>query len=183
MFDPQRTRYSNKRYYTRKGQVIQAKRVDAPLGIESRLVPMYKEYLVKNHLISASDFPPKSYTLNEVYYSGTGDRVLISDMAVTIAPTSVNNCVGIAIGIDPDNQGYYIVYVFYAYNNAWNIPSRFAYKTWTAGTSVDVLFEFGADDTLGLSYPIKGVANTPAISPTYQEVLPHKVSRDIVTFE
>lgn len=181
MFDPHHTRYSNRKYYTRKGQVIQAKRIDNPVGIEDRLVPMYKKYLLKNKLVTSDDLPQKPYLLDEVYYSGTGDRVLIGDMAVTIAPTNVTNCAGIAIGDDSERPGYWNLYIFYVYNLSFTIPKGFAYKTWTAGTSLTAEFEIGSDDTLGLSFPISG--NTTTQQQWVNQVRLHKISRDIVEFK
>lgn len=57
MFDPHRTRRSDRRYYTRKGQVLQASRVNTQPIIEQRLVDVYKNYLVSNGLTYA-DPPP-----------------------------------------------------------------------------------------------------------------------------
>lgn len=50
MFDPQYTRRSNRRYYTRKGQVNQAKAIDTPVVIEPRLIPIYLNYIKQNNL-------------------------------------------------------------------------------------------------------------------------------------
>lgn len=53
MFDPHRTRRSDRRYYTRKGQVLQASRVNVNPTIDQRLVPIYKNYLIKNNLFQS----------------------------------------------------------------------------------------------------------------------------------
>lgn len=58
MFDPHRIRRSDRRYYTRKGQVLQASRVDVQPIIDQRLVPVYKKYLIANGL--AFDAPQPS---------------------------------------------------------------------------------------------------------------------------
>lgn len=60
MFDPHRTRRSDRRYYTRKGQVLQASRVNTQPVIEQRLVPIYKQYLINNNLVptAPAPFPP-----------------------------------------------------------------------------------------------------------------------------
>lgn len=58
MFDPHRTRRSDRRFYTRKGQVLQASRVNVNPTIDQRLVPIYKNYLLKNNLITAPPPPP-----------------------------------------------------------------------------------------------------------------------------
>lgn len=77
MFDPHRTRRNDRRYYTRKGQVIQANRVDTQPVIAQRLVPVYKDYLFKNSLAYPSPPAPPSppskypYTITSVSI-GTG---------------------------------------------------------------------------------------------------------------
>lgn len=53
MFDPHRTRRSDSRYYTRKGQVLQASLVNPNPVIDQRLVPIYQNYINKNNRISA----------------------------------------------------------------------------------------------------------------------------------
>lgn len=53
MFDPHRTRRSDRRFYTRKGQVLQASRVNVNPTIDQRLVPIYKNYLLKNNLFQS----------------------------------------------------------------------------------------------------------------------------------
>lgn len=58
MFDPHRTRRSERRYYTRKGQVLQASRVNVNPTIDQRLVPIYKNYIIKNNLMPAPNPPP-----------------------------------------------------------------------------------------------------------------------------
>ena len=58
MFDPHRTRRSDYRYYTRKGQVLQASRVNVNPVIDQRLVPIYKNYLLKNNLVNSTPQPP-----------------------------------------------------------------------------------------------------------------------------
>lgn len=66
MFDPHRTRRSDYRYYTRKGQVLQASRVNVNPTIDQRLVPIYKNYLLKNNLITVpppTPPPPQPQTL------------------------------------------------------------------------------------------------------------------------
>lgn len=77
MFDPHRTRRSNRRYFTRKGQVLQANRVDTSPVIDQRLVPVYRNYLIQNGLAySQPPVPPPPpqkypYTITSVSI-GTG---------------------------------------------------------------------------------------------------------------
>lgn len=58
MFDPHRTRRSDSRYFTRKGQVLQASRVNTNPVIDQKLVPIYKNYILKNGLIPKPEAPP-----------------------------------------------------------------------------------------------------------------------------
>ena len=51
MYDPHRLRHNDRRYFTRKGQIIQAKAVNPPFTIEANKVDAYKEYIIKNRLI------------------------------------------------------------------------------------------------------------------------------------
>lgn len=72
MFDPHRTRRSDYRYYTRKGQVLQASRVNVNPTIDQRLVPIYKNYLIKNNLINPP--PPKIKPIG-VAIEGNGQEI------------------------------------------------------------------------------------------------------------
>ncbi len=94
MFDPHRTRRSDRRYYTRKGQVLQASRVNTQPIIEQRLVPVYKRYLIANGL--AYDSPPPQppstvITLDGIgisdYTSGDVHQLPFSDMTLSTEPT------------------------------------------------------------------------------------------------
>ena len=53
MFDPHRTRYNDRRYFTKKGQIIQAKKVNPPFSIENDKINAYKSYIIRNKLIEA----------------------------------------------------------------------------------------------------------------------------------
>lgn len=51
MFDPHRTRRNDRRFYTKKGQIIQARNFSAPFNIERSKVEAYKKYILDNKLI------------------------------------------------------------------------------------------------------------------------------------
>ena len=53
MFDPQHVRNWNRKrtYYTKKGQINQAKAVNVPFTIEPNKIEGYKDYLIKNNLV------------------------------------------------------------------------------------------------------------------------------------
>ena len=73
MFDPQRIRSYNRRrsYYTRKGQVNQAKAVNIPFTIESNKVQAYKEYLIKNGMARDVEKEYKVDLTNQWNYTKT----------------------------------------------------------------------------------------------------------------
>ena len=92
MFDPHRTRRSNRRYYTRKGQVLQASPVDVNPVIDQRLVPIYKNYLLKNNLVNSIPSPPpikalgiviESEISNEYYFKPFTEFVLRTEETFT----------------------------------------------------------------------------------------------------
>ncbi len=110
MFDPHGTRRSDRRYYTRKGQILQASRVNIQPIIEQRLVPVYKQYIVNNNLLETKD--PNVY-INRIMYdsrelSDAEDiYVNIADMTLstesTVQITMTHNTSGYA-------SGYFIIY-------------------------------------------------------------------------
>lgn len=50
MYDPHHLRRNDRRYYTRKGQIIQAKAVNPPFTIEPNKVETYRQYILRNKL-------------------------------------------------------------------------------------------------------------------------------------
>lgn len=68
MFDPLRTRKNNKKYYTRKGQIIQAKRTNKSdnVVIEPMLVDKYKKYILDNNLIPKPPVPPPARIIPKI---------------------------------------------------------------------------------------------------------------------
>lgn len=101
MFDPHRTRRSDYRYFTRKGQVLQASRVNTQPVIDQRLVPIYKQYLLNNALISPNPiFVP---------FKITGFR--IDDVRYTIeSPYYTDLTVNINFVADGQYGNYYIIF-------------------------------------------------------------------------
>ncbi|QYM90063.1 Cap [Circoviridae sp.] len=67
MFDPHRTRRNDSRYYSRKGQVLQASRVNVNPVIDQRLVPIYQNYLVKNNLVPTVPKPTEPINIQGFY--------------------------------------------------------------------------------------------------------------------
>lgn len=126
MFDPHRTRRSDKRYYTRKGQVIQASRVNTKPIIDQRLVPVYKNFLIMNNLIPNTPPPPppstkisidalsvssiaQSFPTNQLGYSGAeGGQI---DLSQYTAPR-------VLLTIHPQTNDYLIIIFMYG-----NLPT------------------------------------------------------------
>ncbi|AER30024.1 unknown [Po-Circo-like virus 22] len=112
MFDPHRTRRSDRRYYTRKGQVLQASRVNTQPIIEARLVPVYKNYLISNGL--AFEEPPP-VPISSIEISGVsigGTSYLFSNMtkytttAVNIDQNTYVNAIAILFYVDTNGISF-----------------------------------------------------------------------------
>ncbi len=106
MFDPHRTRRYDKRYYTRKGQVIQASRVNTKPIIDQRLVPVYKNYLITNNLIDVPPSPPSptdKINIEGVFFenaSGQPYSYPITSMILSTEPTiNYSNNTGMRGGV------------------------------------------------------------------------------------
>lgn len=184
MFDPHRTRDSNKRYYTRKGQVIQARRVDAPLGIEGRLVPMYRDFILKNKLITGSDFPLQTPVINAIRFSIDGSTTLYEDLAQTISPQVVNNSIGIAIGTDTQNPDLWHIYIFLVIGPTigFTIPKGFRWKSWSVSrVAINAYFELLNDDAFGYSFPIQHEA--PGVSQNLSAINNILINKTLLKFE
>lgn len=121
MFDPHRTRRSDKRYYTRKGQVLQAGRVNTQPIIEQRLVPIYKNYLLNNGLIDSTPSPPSppspddKINIEGVFFENASGQVYsypITSMTLSTDPTinySNNTGMrgGVILALFQDASGFY----------------------------------------------------------------------------
>ena len=112
MFDPHRTRRSDSRYFTRKGQVLQASRVNVNPIIDQRLVPYYRDYINKNITTAP---PPPSFGITGVSY---GDNIIkFSDMEKNTEPTKTYtyrpqySSVAIIFYIDTFGNSY-VKYIF-----------------------------------------------------------------------
>nr|QYM90075.1 Cap [Po-Circo-like virus] len=95
MFDPHRTRRSDRRYYTRKGQVIQASRVDVQPIIDQRLVPVYKKFLIANGL--AYDSPQPSPPSPVIQLDGIGISVNNVSFPFTLMTLSTEPTIDVTI--------------------------------------------------------------------------------------
>lgn len=109
MFDPQRVCKRSYRSISRKGQVIQKKRVDVPIAIENRLIPIYKNYFLKNNILAIPTTPaeeeeeqpqPTVKPVATKVHTDYGDINLITGTSRTASDTTVNV---------PSNWGYLII--------------------------------------------------------------------------
>lgn len=80
MFDPQNTRQRNKYYYTKKGQILQAKITgDNNKFLDTSKVDLWKDFLIKNNLISRSEIPgPDPIVIKQSYT--TTDPLSLQDI-------------------------------------------------------------------------------------------------------
>lgn len=97
MFDPHRTRRSDSRYYTRKGQVLQASLVNTNPVIDQRLVPIYKNYILKNGIIPP---PPQPLPIKGIRIL---DIIPIKNYNLSVMNKSTDPTVNINL-IFPDQQ-------------------------------------------------------------------------------
>lgn len=79
VYDPHRIFSSNSSHRRHKGQVIQSRLVDRPVTIDKRLVPIYRDFLLSNGLISLPPPPPPPLVDGIVlHFSQTTDVVRLS---------------------------------------------------------------------------------------------------------
>lgn len=100
MFDPHRIRRSDRRYYTRKGQILQASRVDVQPIIDQRLVPVYQKYLQANNLLPVRQIPPEPVPV-------TG--VLFGEYNYSFNQRNTEPTANITIRGDPSYGSYYAI--------------------------------------------------------------------------
>lgn len=128
MFDPHRTRRNDRKYYTRKGQVIQANRVNTAPIIDQRLVPIYKDYIIKNGLIRIPPRPPGPAEPIEI----TG--IAVGDFRVGFGAMEKNrqNIVNINFTAPADND---LIFVYFQIS--LNGESTFECKYLAGGGSIN----------------------------------------------
>ena len=80
MFDPHKTRYNNRRKYQKRGQIIQARKVEIPRTIEQNLIPLYQEYFKKNYITGYIPDQPPQPSINTLppFYIISSDTVIQS---------------------------------------------------------------------------------------------------------
>lgn len=114
MFDPHRTRRSDSRYYTRKGQILQASRVNTNPVIDQRLVPIYRNFIIKNNLLPPPIVPASPNKIGGVFIKyGESDIMKFALSSMTLDTSQTVNidlplaygAKGSIIAIYEDNAG------------------------------------------------------------------------------
>ena len=154
MFDPHRTRRSNSRYFTRKGQVIQASRVDVSPVIDQRLVPLYQNYIVKNGLLDPPPPPtPSTYPITSIklHIPQTVYEVNLSEMQVSTEPSFViqgnttrPNQALIVLSEDENGNHNFGFNCFAAQGAAYNFPVSNNVKCYYTLLQIDARFVGGS---------------------------------------
>lgn len=181
MFDPHGTRKTNKKYYTRKGQIIQAKRTNRTndVVIEPMLVDKYKKYILDNNLIPKPPVPPPVRLIPKIigiFNAFTNQEALFTDSQIPWTHPQPKTM----IEIDANRIFYVIgvssteVYVHIGSTGstpwATEIPEGFGVKTYVVFQVPNQIFNPNQLEKLGLivQYP-NSSTNIRAIA-GYQEV-------------
>ena len=181
MFDPHRTRKTNKKYYTRKGQIIQAKRTNKSddVVIEPMLIDKYKKFIIDNNLIPKPPVPPPVRLIPKVigiFNAFSNQEALFTDPQIPWTHPLPKTM----IEIEPNHIFYVIgvssteiyVHIGSTGSTPWatEIPEGFGVKTYVVLQRPNEAFHPTELEKLGLlvQYPNTSV-NIRAIA-GYQEV-------------
>nr|QZA75057.1 putative ORF3 [Po-Circo-like virus 21] len=125
MFDPHRTRRNDRRYYTRKGQVLQASRVNTQPIIDQRLVPVYKNFLLANGLaydqpqpVPATPIDISGIAVNDIQYTWA-DFIKYETSTVTINRPTGLAMIAILFYIDTSGNSF-IEFKYQAPSSTYN---------------------------------------------------------------
>lgn len=142
MFDPHRTRRYDKRYYTRKGQVIQASRVNTKPIIDQRLVPVYKDHIIKNGLIDMTDIPHDIPTIDAYVFSDYSNLNYIRRMDLTTSPVTINGKSQTVIFSTASDTNFWAVTLLFLSgpDATYTIPAGCRYKRFVGQGQVDDSF-------------------------------------------
>lgn len=171
MFDPHRTRRSDNRYYTRKGQVIQASRVNTKPIIDQRLVPVYKQYLINNGLIIQ-----QKYTISKVIYKeGATGQVTVNTKAFTLTTEPVvlnragHTCI---IRRDPSDPSYWVFgfVLLTAEGQTYTIqPGCYYHTFWGDPEISDTFVYYDSSDKVVLTFNVNFSLYTTSGNSLYRE--------------
>lgn len=146
MFDPHRTRWNDRRYYTRKGQVLQAKKTEVPYLIEPNRVDAYKRYILKNHIVTSADFPsppPVIPTIDSIKFSEDPTIYPISALSLTTGPVTVaGRTQTIILTTSSADSNYWEVDILFLNDSyaTYTIPAGCRYKTFVGSDPVNDAF-------------------------------------------
>lgn len=114
-YDPQGTRRSHQRKYTRKGQVIQAKLVNTPRTIENPLIPMYRQFFLNNPQYGIGVVTPSiktyPYTIDGISFSQVGQPTLIPTFSSFSLSTSFSNAIATIVTRAPVSKSFLFTYI------------------------------------------------------------------------
>ena len=143
MFDPHRTRRNDRRYYTRKGQVIQARNISVPFTIDRSKVDAYKEYIIQNNLISSSPPPTVNPTIDSVQFSEGPTLYPISAFNLTTRNVNIGGrSQTIILSTFANSPTFWRVDLLYLPSESatYTIPPGCRYLSFTGTGSVDDSF-------------------------------------------
>ena len=132
MYDPHRLRSNDRRYFTRKGQIIQAKAITPSFKIEKHKVDAYKRFIIKNHLIP-SELPIVIDSLKLEWGNGSSETLRDNEFVYTgDQPQTVNLSPGTRLCFSvSENNEYYNFNIFYSTDttitfppNTWGVYTR-----------------------------------------------------------
>ena len=153
MFDPHRTRYNDRRYFTKKGQIIQAKKVNPPFSIENDKIEAYKNYLIKNHLVDALNTVP---IVDNISWSEDRSTLYpIEELPISEGVSVERSCQILGLRVFPDNPKYYqvlIVLVFPRSSPYYWIPRGYKYQIFYGNEQWNDIFYLMSGSTSILEY-------------------------------
>ena len=155
MYDPHRLRRNDRRYYTRKGQIIQAKAFNAPFTIESNKVEAYKEYILQNKLIPKPPTPPPPPPLYPITIEGLlikqGDdegTLFFNEFEYTSESQYVSMVVGTKLCFLVNEQNGNLNFrIFYSQETAYEVPGKSWWYATALTKSNPIIIKFVANDS------------------------------------
>lgn len=164
MFDPHRTRRLYNRKYQKRGQIIQAKKVEIPRTIDQQLIPLYQDYFKKNYI---EGFVPSQNFTMPPFYIDTLDKSLHTYNGQYSIPAQSS-----VVFVIPDDQNLNIycldnktsqslsieVNGYYLFPDRDDIPFLNA-----KGQLIFALYQNDITSGAELQYPTISIPNTPGI--------------------
>ena len=178
MFDPHRTRYNDRRYFTKKGQIIQAKKVNPPFSIENDKINAYKSYIIRNKLIEAPIPDVDSFK-----FSDDGRWNNISDLDISDTETIIQGpCQAITIETSSTNPNFWILNLITCGNSdeVYAIPAGVHYKKFIGDSTVNDVWSFRSKGEIILEIAQVHFIRQQYGNPTL--VQPNGISKKLINF-